>query len=309
VSVEDFPANLLEFESRFGTDDACRAYLIQLRWPDGFQCPRCSSDRAWETARKLMQCAVCNRATSVTAGTLFEDTHKPLRMWFRAMWWVSTQKAGFSAKSFMRELGLTSYQTAWTWLHKLRRAMVLAGRQRLSGRVEIDETFVGGEDVKGRYDGRKHVVVIAAEENGKGIGRIRLGHVPNASAASLIPFVENSVEPDSVIHTDGVWAYASAEKKGYHRKISVITPDPARASKLLPRVHRVAALLKRWLLGAHQGAVSNKHLQHYLDEFTFRFNRRTTKHPGKVFYRLVQQVVAVKRTTYRQLVDQTVAEP
>lgn len=253
-----------------------------------------------------MHCTQCGRETSVTAGTLLEDTRKPLRMWFRAMWWVSTQKAGFSAKAFMREMGLTSYQTAWTWLHKLRRAMVLTGRQKLSGRVEIDETYVGGEErgVSGRYTEKKALVVIAAEEDGRGIGRIRVGHVPDASAVSLMPFVEDSVDPGAFIHTDGHWGYAPLRAKSYAHRVSVITPDPRRASKLLPRVHRVAALLKRWLLGAHQGAVSNKHLQHYLDEFTFRFNRRTSKHAGKLFYRLAQQVVAVKRTTYRNLVDQ-----
>jgi transposase-like protein len=252
-----------------------------------------------------MHCAQCGHDTSITAGTLFEDTRKPLRMWFRAMWWVSTQKAGFSAKAFMREMGLTSYQTAWTWLHKLRHAMVLAGRRRLSGRVEVDGTYVGGVETgaDGRYTEKKALVVIAAEEDGKGIGRIRLGHVADASAASLVPFVLASVEPGSNLHTDGHWGYAPLVEKGYTRDISVVTPDPTRAAKLLPRVHRIAALLKRWLLGTHHGAVRNKHLQSYLDEFTFRFNRRTSGHPGKIFYRLAQQVVNTQRTTYRQMVD------
>lgn len=306
VAANDFPKNLLEFEDRFRTDADCRSYLLALRWPEGFRCPRCSNSRAWETTRGLMHCIQCSHETSVTAGTLLEDTRKPLRMWFRAMWWVSTQKAGFSAKMFMREMGLTSYQTAWTWLHKLRRAMVLSGRRRLFGCVEIDETYIGGEEkgAKGRKTERKALVVIAAEEDGNGIGRIRLGHVADASAASLVPFVMESVEPGSSLHTDGHWGYAPLVEKGYTRRISVVTPDPTQASKLLPRVHRIAALLKRWLLGTHQGAVRNKYLQSYLDEFTFRFNRRSSGHPGKIFYRLAQQVVSTQHTTFRQIVDQ-----
>ena len=239
------------------------------------------------------------------AGTVLEGTRKPLRWWMRAMWWVATQKSGLSAKAFAREMGVSSSKTAWTWLHKLRRCMVRIGRAPLSGRVEVDETSIGGEEpgYRGRWIETKALVVIAAEEDGKGIGRIRLAHIPDASAASLIPFVVEAVAPGSVIHTDGWLGYTRLAAKGFTHEVSIIAPEPQRASALLPRVHRVAALLKRWLLGTHQGAVSNKHLQRYLDEYTFRFNRRRWRHPGKLFFRLAQQVVATKRTTYRALVD------
>lgn len=303
--TDDFPENLLEFEQRFSTEAACRDYLVQLRWPDGFRCRRCGHGKVWRTQRNVMVCTQCQAETSIIAGTVLEGTRKPLRVWFRAMWWVATQKTGLSAKAFVREMGLPSYETAWTWLHKLRRAMVRAGRQKLVGRIEVDETFIGGEEagLSGRQSGDKALVVIAAEEDGKGIGRIRLRHVTDASAASLIPFVEASVEPGSVVHTDGWQGYTGLSAKGYKHKVTVLGSDPKRASKLLPRVHRVASLLKRWLLGTHQGAVSNKHLQRYLDEYTFRFNRRRSRHPGKIFFRLAQQVVVVKKTTYRALVD------
>ena len=304
--IGNFPNNLLEFEDRFSTETACREYLIALRWPAGYRCAQCGNERrAWRTGRPGFRCGRCQREVSILAGTMLEGTRKPLRLWFRAMWWVATQKTGLSAKTFMREMGLPSYETAWTWLHKLRRAMVRAGRTPLSGRVEVDETYVGGEEpgVPGRGAEDKALVVIAAEEDGKGIGRIRLAHIPDASAASLTPFVVATVEPGSVVHTDGWPGYAALPAKGFTHEVSIIAPDPKRASDLLPRVHRVAALLKRWLLGTHQGAVSNKHLQRYLDEYTFRFNRRRSRHPGKIFFRLAQQVVATERTTYRALVD------
>ena len=239
------------------------------------------------------------------AGTVLEGTRKPLRWWFRAMWWVATQKRGLSAKAFARDMGLSSYTTAWTWMHKLRRCMVRSGREPLAGRVEVDETYIGGEEPgrRGRWIEEKALVVIAAEEDGKGIGRIRLKQVPDASAASLIPFVVDAVSPGSVVHTDGWSAYRGLAAKGFTHEVSIIAPEPKRATAVLPRVHRVASLLKRWLLGTHQGAVSDKHLQRYLDEYTFRFNRRRSRHPGKLFFRLAQQVVATERTTYRTIVD------
>lgn len=287
----------------FPATKACLEYLIALRWSAGFWCPRCGHDRAWRTARPGLRCARCEREVAVLAGTMLEGTRKPLRWWFRAMWWVATQKRGLSAKAFAREMGLSSYQTAWTWLHKLRRCMIRIGREPLSGRV--DETYLGGEEQgrPGRWIEDKALVVIAAEEDGKGIGRIRLKHIPNASGASLIPFVVEAVAAGSVVHTDGWPGYSGLAAKGFTHEVTIIAREPERAAALLPRVHRVASLVKRWLLGTHQGGVSNKHLQRYLDEYTFRFNRRRSRHPGKIFFRLAQQVVATERPTYRALVD------
>jgi len=307
----NFPKNLVEFEERFGTEEACLEYFIALRWSDGFRCAGCGHDRAWRTTQPGMRCARCQREVAVLAGTMLEGTRKPLRWWFRAIWWVAAQKRGLSAKGFAREMGLSSYKTAWTWLHKLRRCMVRAGRAPLKGRVEVDETYIGGEEPgrRGRWIEDKALVVIAAEQDGKGIGRIRMAHIGDASAASLIPFVVASVASGSVVHTDGWPGYSGLAAHGFTHEVSVIAPDPKRAVALLPRVHRVASLLKRWLLGTHQGAVSNKHLQHYLEEYTFRFNRRRSRHPGKLFFRLIEQVIATERTTYRQLVESGSQEP
>ena len=305
--VEDYPRNLAELEARFGTEQACRDYLLKLRWPEGFVCPRCKTRSAWTTNRKLLVCAKCQYQGSVTAGTIFQDTRKPLVLWFRAIWWVTTQKNGASALGVQRILGLGSYTTAWIWLHKLRRAMVRPDRDRLSGRVEVDETYIGAleEGVHGRQTETKALVAIACEEDGRGVGRIRMRHVADASAASLQGFVQESIEPGSAVHTDGWEAYAGLEAKGYKHKVTVLQRRRRSASELLPRVHLVASLLKRWLLGTHQGAVSRDHLGYYLDEFTFRFNRRRSRSRGKLFYRLLQQSVAVGPQPYSSIVGGT----
>jgi hypothetical protein len=174
--VEDYPRAILELEQRFGTDEACREYLFRLRWPDGFACPRCNGREAWAASRGRLVCRSCRHQTSVTAGTIFQDTRKPLTLWFRAIWFITSQKNGASVQQI---LGLKSYQTAWTWLHKLRRAMVRPNREKLNGVVETDETFVGGEDpLGGAWIEHKSLVVIAAEEDGAGIGRIRMATIP-----------------------------------------------------------------------------------------------------------------------------------
>lgn len=254
-----------------------------------------------------MQCAACGRQTSVTAGTIFQDTRTPLTTWFRAMWCVASQKTGTSARTLHRVLGFGSYQTAWAWLHKLRRAMVRPGRERLTGRVEVDETYVGAleQGVRGRGALKKALIVIAAEDAGDRIGRIRLRRVRDASADTLQAFINETIEPGSLVHTDAWVGYDRVKKHGYRHRITFLSDHPEPANELLPRVHLVASLLKRWLLGTHQGAVSPAHLDYYLDEFTFRFNRRRSLHPGKLFYRLAQQAVAVEPTPYRQLVKGT----
>ncbi len=302
---EDYPRNLVEFEARCGTEQACREYLQRLRWPDGFVCPRCGGNSGWATNRELLVCVACGYQASVTAGTIFQDTRKPLTLWFRAIWWMTTQKNGASALGLQRILGLGSYVTAWSWLHKLRRAMVRPGRDRLTGRVEVDEAYVGGleEGVRGRKTETKALIVVAAQEDGRGIGRIRMRRIEDASAASLHPFIEEVIEPGSIVHTDGWKGYPGLEEKGYGHEVTVLRGSKKTASELLPRVHRVISLLKRWLLGTHQGAVSVKYLDYYLDEFTFRFNRRTSGSRGKLFYRLLEQAVAVEPTPLKSMVQ------
>ena len=303
--AEDYPRTLIEFQERFATEEACRQYLEQLRWPDGFRCPACGADHGWRTGRGLWFCARCSRQTSATAGTIFESTRKPLRMWFQAMWLVTSQKIGISALGLQRQLGFQRYETVWTWLHKLRRAMVRPGRERLSGTVEVDETYIGGreEGVDGRETETKSIVVIAAEESGRGIGRIRLRRVADASAASLVPFVEEAVAPGAVVHTDAWRGYAALARQGYEHKVTAIKRSGQLAHELLPRVHRVAALLNRWWLGTHQGAILPRHLDYYLDEFTFRFNRRTSRQRGKLFYRLVQQALNVDPVSWSDVAE------
>ena len=223
VAGVDYPRTFQEFDAWFGSETACREYIRRLRWPDGFVCPHCAAvGEPWEMSRSLLRCRACDRQVSLTAGTVLQDTRKPLRMWFLAMWFVTSQKNGVSALGLQRVLGLGSYETAWTWLHKLRRAMVRPGRDCLSGEIEIDETYVGGpeEGKRGRQTEDKAVVVVAAEKSGRGIGRIRLHRVADVSADSLIPFVQAVAVPGSTIHTDGWSGYARLPTLGYQHQES-----------------------------------------------------------------------------------------
>jgi transposase-like protein len=228
------------------------------------------------------------------------------------MWYVTNQKFGVSALGLQRVLGFGSYETAWTWLHKMRRAMVRPGRDRLRGSVEVDETYVGGveEGVRGRETRKKSIVVIALEIlSPKGFGRVRMRRVPDVSGPSLVRFVREVAEPGSIVHTDGWPGYNDLPKHGYERKRTVISASGDPAHVAMPGVHRIASLLKRWLLGTHQGSVSEKHLDYYLDEYTFRFNRRTSGARGLLFYRLLQQAVELDPMPYRRLVERRSAHP
>ncbi len=289
----------------FRDDAGCREYLRRLRWPDGFTCPRCGvMGEPWMMSDGLLRCRSCHGRTSLTAGTVFQDTRKPLRMWFLAMWFVTSQKNGVSALGLQRVLGLGSYETAWTWLHKLRRAMVRPGRDCLTGAVEVDETYVGGpeEGKRGREAETKAIVAVAAEKSGRGIGRIRLRRVKDVSSDCLLPFVQNAVSPGSVVHTDGWSGYRGLAAAGYQHQVTVISDGPEPAHEVMPRVHTVASLLKRWLLGTHQGGIQHRHLDYYLDEFTFRFNRRRSRARGLLFHRLAQQAVVVGPIPYRIII-------
>jgi transposase-like protein len=298
---EDYPRTLLELEARFSTDEACREYLGALRWPDGWICPRCGGRAAWAIRRDLWRCHECRYETSATVGTIFQDTHLPLRIWFRAMWQVTSQKTGASALGLQRALGLGSYKTAWAMLHKLRRAMVRPGRERLRGIVEVDETYWGAEErgVVGRLIEDKTLIIVGAEEDGGGIGRIRLRQIPDLTKTTLHGFIHQAIEPGSTVRTDGLNAYLGL--KGYLHDPQVQRRQ-VKGEHLLPRVHRVVSLLKRWLLGTHQGAIGSDHLDYYLDEFTFRFNRRKSASRGKLFYRLTQQAVRVEPAPFSTLI-------
>ena len=303
--MKEYPMTFREFINRFSTEEQCRKYLYDLRFPGGFVCPKCSNMRAWNIGDTLFECSECGRQTSVTAGTIFQDTRKPLVDWFTAIWWVTTQKNGASAKGLQRVLGLLKYKTAWTWLHKIRKCMVFPNRNKLTGNVEVDESYVGAEEQggkRGRGTENKILVVAAVElsETGK-IGRVRMSVIPDASGDSLKPFIISNIEKSSNIITDGWSGYSFLEKEGYGHTIFIQKKSTAE-NKSLPHVHTIFSLLKRWLLGTHQGAVSGKHMQSYLDEYVFRFNRRKAAERGLLFYRLLECAMQVEPITYKNLV-------
>ncbi len=308
VGGVDYPRTWAEFAAWFADDAACVAYLERLRWGDGFVCPSCGSLRSWAASRGLGSrvCAGCGRRVSVTAGTVFAGTRSPLSQWFAAAWQVCSTKNGASALGLQTLLGLGSYETAWAWLHKLRRAMVIPGRDLLSGEVEVDETYVGGEEPGthgGRARSKKAQVAIAVECRGRGSGRVRLGRIPDASALSLHGFIKATVAVGAQLLTDAWQGYRGIEGVGYvHRPVS-IRASTENASEKLPRVHRVAALLKRWLLAVHQGGVRPDQIDYYLDEFTFRFNRRDSRARGLLFYRLLHQAVRTPPHPYSALIS------
>lgn len=304
-AATDYPRTFEEMDAWFRTEAGCRDYIRRLRWPDGFVCGCCGViGEPWVMARGVFRCKACHGNTSLTAGTVFQDTRTPLRMWFLAMWFTTSQKNGVSALGLQRVLGLGSYKTAWTWMHKLRRAMVRLGRDRLTGEIEVDETYVGGpeEGKRGREIEKKSIVVVAAEKNGRGIGRIRLRRVKDVTAESLRDFIRETVDPGATIHTDGWKGYTGLPAAGYKHRVTVISDGDEHAHEVMPRVHHVASLLKRWLLGTLQGGVQQQHLGYYLDEFTFRFNRRRSNARGLLFHRLAQQAVAVGPVPYGSIV-------
>lgn len=283
----------MEFGRFFPDDAACVAYLERLKWRSGFVCPRGhAAAKPWRSTRGRLVCPTCGFQASATAGTVFEGSRK-LLPWFVAAWEVTSHKYGASALGIQRALGLGSYVTAWAWLQKLRRAMVRPDRDQLSGEIDVDETYVGTEapGVWGRKTVKRAVIVIAVEVNEGKIGRIRLRHVLDVDGPTLQGFIAAVVKPGSLIHTDGWQGYASIASRGFRHRVTVARTSSEDAVATFPAVHRVASLLKRWLLGTHQGAIAKQHLPYYLDEFTFRFNRRTSRARGLLFYRLVSQAV------------------
>jgi len=301
-----YPGTWTEFRAWFAEEAACAEYVELLRWPEGIACRSCGERRGWRTGHgRWWICSACAVKTSVTAGTIFDKTRTPLETWFAAAWWVTSQKHGLSALGLQRALGLGSYQTAWMMLHRFRAAMVRPGRELLGGTVEVDETYVGGEEpgLGGRETMTKAIVAIAVElREPKGFGRVRLARVPNVSAASLVAFVCEHVQPGASVHTDGWRSYLTLPAHGYTHQRTVMSSSGDPAHVAMPGVHRVASLLKRWLLGTHQGRVSPQHLDAYLSEFTFRFNRRTSRQRGLLFYRLLEQAVLTPPMTYKQTI-------
>lgn len=283
-----------DFIDQFATEEACRQYVAQVRWGGEPACPHCGGINFRHVRRGALKCKECRRDISITAGTAFGDSRIPLRLWFQALWCLVSQKHGVSALGLARVLGIKKYETAWYLLRRIRTAMVRPGRERLSGLVEVDEVFLAGvkPGKRGRGALGKVLVLVAVEDKGKaGFGRIRIAIISDASAVSLQKAIASMVEPGSTIRTDEWKGYPSIAKHGYiHTPMkghsSVPGEDPT------PLVHRIASLLKRWLLGTHHGRVEETHLLSYLNEFVFRFNRRRSASRGKLFFRLVQQMTS-----------------
>ena len=313
--LRDLPKDLPSFIRRFGTDEQCRAYLVQARWPNGFRCDGCNHDQAYSHHKRLIEeCAKCGKQHSILAGTIFEQTKTGLARWFLAIYLVTSSKGGISAKELQRQMGFRCYQTAWTWLHKIRRAMIRPDRKPLKGHVEVDEAFVGAtkSGQRGRgAEGKRQIAGAVEAAPGPGrkrkLGRLRLQTIDNASAASLEQFLSSQTDQTAIITTDGWSGYKGLTAKGYSHQAIPVSSSWGDASLRLPAIHLVFGLTKRWLLGTHHGAVRAKHLQRYLDEYVFRFNRRTAKSISHGFARVVKYAVNTKPATYRNIVAGTTA--
>ena len=288
----DYPATYQQLQRWFPDNNACLEYLARLRWQDGFVCPACGGEEFWRTGAGLWMCQACQRRTSVTAGTIFHRTRTPMSTWFAAIWFVTSQKNGVSAQGLQRVLGFGSYETAWAWLHKLRRAMVRPDRDRLAGTVEVDETMVGGVSpgLFGAATGKVPVMIAVERNQTRRLGRVRLAVADRPGSLALVDWAASVVEPGSTINTDGAPVLRRLADRGFdhHATPAYSAVDQ---SSVLPGVHLVASLLKRWLIGTLHYRVEQQHLPYYLDEYTFRFNRRTARSRGLLFYRLLQQAV------------------
>jgi transposase-like protein/Zn ribbon nucleic-acid-binding protein len=301
VAEDRFPQTLFEFSRRFPTEEACETYLAECRWPDGFRCPRCGHDRAWSLpARRLRECAACGYQTSTTAGTVLHRTRTDLRLWFLAAFLMATDKRGLSALSLQRQVGVRRYETAWVMLHKLRRATVNANRTMLRGTVEVDETWIGGEQ-KGLPGGRNRegrraaLAVFAVELSAdRRPVRLRIKLVPDDLGETLVGFVKETVEPGATIITDGWKGYLGLTRAGYRHER--IVEGRGRAFRdPVPHVHVAIGNAKAWLIGTHKG-VWPRHLAVYLDEFVFRYNRR--RNLGLAFRTLLGYGASRGPTTY-----------
>ncbi|MGA1216067.1 MAG: IS1595 family transposase [Candidatus Nanopelagicales bacterium] len=294
----DFPKTAPEFEARFATEEDCRAYLIAARWDGEPRCARCASKRLWTLGGGVkFECADCGHQTSLTAGTALEKTRKPLKLWFRAIFEITTRRTGISAKDLQRIMGFGSYETAWTWLHKLRSAMVRSDSEPMGPFVQLDETLVGG---KGGPN--KQLVLVAAEKD----GRVRLAHADSNDTGTLQRFADEEVDAAAHVVTDGHAGYNETSLGERTHEPKVQSKKERREDDAVQACHWITALTKRWLLGTHAGAVTPKHLQAYLDEFTFRHNRRRTNGVARIAARLIESLVALPPLTMRAIVDQTV---
>jgi transposase-like protein len=295
----DFPKTLTDFERTFPDEESCRRFLIELRWGDSPRCSRCDSSSLWELSNGRFECPACGHHTSVTAGTPLHGTRKPLKLWFRAVWEMTTHKGGISAKDLQRIMGFGSYETAWSWLHKLRRCTFSQKRKRLAGPVQVDDGYVGGRDERpGRPNGNKALVLVAAEA----WGRVRMEHSPNLTKRSVKSFADRNIVTQAAVTTDGYRSFSS-KSLGSRKHTQHVQPQKRHFTyDPLQQAHFALSLFKRCWIGTYHGAVSRKHLQVYLDEFEFRYNRRKTVGVGRIAARLFQSMVSKSRITYGLIV-------
>jgi transposase-like protein len=302
--TEDFPKSEIEFDLRFLNPNTCYDYLFSLKWPNGFVCKKCGNETYWISKRQLYICTKCEHQHSLTAGTIMDSSKKPITYWFKAMWWFTTRRSGVNAVNLKELLGFGSYNTAWHWLQKLRRCTIRKDREKLSGRVEVDEFVIGGQKSgkRGRGAEGKTIVAVAVErcDKEKKIGRVRLQVILDYSAYSLETFITENIQPGSNIATDSWSSYSSILKEQYQH----VPTNQSKAGKdhdSLYGVHLVVTLIKRLVRRTFQGRFEPKYLQNYLDEYAFRFNRRKSKYIGKKFMRIVQQVVKSSKIKWDQI--------
>ncbi len=324
------PDNLKEFNRLFPDEEACVEYLTKLRWPDGFVCPKCGAGLgSIILTRALVQCRNKHQI-SVTSGTGLHRTKQPLWDWFFASYLISTLPPGVSALQLQRQLGTKSYETAFMLLHKIRSALVDPERKPLKGEVEVNEAFIGGpeEGRPGRGAKDKALIVIGVEvvrwqearpnreskwtrhDNSPMVervraGRVRLNVIRNSTSSTLTPWIQKNVDPGSLVVTDGLSSYASLKKLGYGHKVMI--PKKDNPASFLPLSHLVVSNLKAWLQGTYHGAVDKKHLQAYLNEYVFRFNRRMWR--GSAFIRCLRMLLHTDSVEYDELYDSTNENP
>ena len=303
IQGKKIPENEEEFQDIFASEDACRDFLFSVRWPEGFKCPGCGGKKAWLNSRNLIVCSKCGYQGSLTSGTVMHGTKKPLRMWFRAIWWACCHRAGGSARELQKLLGLGSYQTAWAWMQKLRMAMIASDNDKCKTLVEAGVAVTGGPDASPelRFHNEKIVIAGVVEVNGPSdheSGRLKLRYITEESDEAIMNFLKETTAPGTRIITDSNPIFEAVTSWGF-----VHEPFPGRA---VPRhLHYLLRQLRRWILDVHKGAVALKHLQNYLDEFSFRHNWQESRRVEDIFVRILQGSISSDAIPYWQLVGRT----
>jgi transposase-like protein len=292
------PATFPDVIRMFSTEQACREHLLHLRWPSGYDCPRCGGAEAAVNTDGLAECSNCRQTASLTKGTIFGHSHVPMVAWFQAIWWLSGQQNGSSALGLKNVLGLGSYQTAWKMLKKIRQVMVYSEFDSLRGIVHIDEVYMGTRsdyDSDGGRAGRQALVLVFVQERNHETGRVRFKLIPDADAASLESAVQEVVEPGSTVRTDAWEGYAGLSGLGYEHEVVRSSADVG--DNPIAWCYHEISQLRQWLSGTYRGTVGKRYLSDYLDEYTFRFNRRNLEHRGMIFHLLLQNAVSMTLST------------